>query len=229
MPKGAEPELMEKWKIQDAVETYGVRHWGKGYFGINKAGHVTVHPNKQPEQVHRPQGAGRSAAGPRHPAADPAPLHRHPPPPRRRDPRRLPDRHQRVRLPGRLLLRLPDQGQPAAARRRGDPRLRQAVPLRPGSRLQAGAAGRAGPDQRPGHADHLQRLQGRRVHQDDHAGPQDRQADHPRGREVHRAGSDRPLRRGAERPAGASASASSWRRAAPAAGSTAPASAPSSA
>jgi arginine decarboxylase len=43
-------ELMEKWKTQDALETYGVRHWGKGYFGINKAGHVTVHPNKLPEQ-----------------------------------------------------------------------------------------------------------------------------------------------------------------------------------
>src|SRR5579872_2758885 len=50
MPKGAEPELMEKWKIADAVETYGVRNWGKGYFGINKLGHVTIQPNKQPEQ-----------------------------------------------------------------------------------------------------------------------------------------------------------------------------------
>jgi arginine decarboxylase len=47
MPKGAEPELMEKWKIQDAVETYGVRNWGKGYFTINKAGHVQVHPTKR--------------------------------------------------------------------------------------------------------------------------------------------------------------------------------------
>jgi arginine decarboxylase len=44
-------ELMEKWKIHDALETYGVRHWGKGYFGINKAGHVTVHPNKRPDQA----------------------------------------------------------------------------------------------------------------------------------------------------------------------------------
>src|SRR5262249_47686492 len=44
-------ELMEKWKVQDAVETYGVRHWGKGYFGINQAGHVTVHPYKKPEQA----------------------------------------------------------------------------------------------------------------------------------------------------------------------------------
>ena len=50
MPKGAEPELMEKWKIQDAVETYGIRNWGKGYFGINKLGHVTVQPNKRADE-----------------------------------------------------------------------------------------------------------------------------------------------------------------------------------
>src|SRR5262249_48298310 len=50
MPKGAEPELLEKWKIADAVETYGIRNWGKGYFAINKLGHVTVQPNKSPEQ-----------------------------------------------------------------------------------------------------------------------------------------------------------------------------------
>jgi arginine decarboxylase len=43
-------ELMEKWKIADALEMYGVRHWGKGYFSINKAGHVTVHPNKRADQ-----------------------------------------------------------------------------------------------------------------------------------------------------------------------------------
>jgi arginine decarboxylase len=51
MPKAAEPELMEKWKLQDAFETYGVRLWGKGYFGINKLGHVTVMPNKRPDQA----------------------------------------------------------------------------------------------------------------------------------------------------------------------------------
>src|SRR5438105_8045160 len=44
-------ELMDKWKTQDALETYGVRHWGKGYFHINKLGHVTVHPNKNPAQA----------------------------------------------------------------------------------------------------------------------------------------------------------------------------------
>jgi arginine decarboxylase len=43
-------ELIEKWKIHDAVEAYGIRHWSKGYFSINKAGHVTVQPNKRPDQ-----------------------------------------------------------------------------------------------------------------------------------------------------------------------------------
>jgi arginine decarboxylase len=42
-------DLMEQWKVQDAVETYGVRHWGKGYFAVNARGHVTVHPDKRPE------------------------------------------------------------------------------------------------------------------------------------------------------------------------------------
>src|SRR5262245_56079000 len=39
-------ELMEKWKVQDAVDTYGVRNWGKGYFSINDKGNVVVHPTK---------------------------------------------------------------------------------------------------------------------------------------------------------------------------------------
>jgi arginine decarboxylase len=50
MPKGVAQEFMEKWKISDAMDTYRVRQWGKGYFGINKAGHVTVHPYKKPDQ-----------------------------------------------------------------------------------------------------------------------------------------------------------------------------------
>src|SRR5207302_3912153 len=49
MAKGLDHELTEKWKVQDALETYGVRHWGKGYFGVNKAGHVSVHPDKNPD------------------------------------------------------------------------------------------------------------------------------------------------------------------------------------
>src|SRR5437660_7706555 len=49
--KGGEAEFMNRWKVQDALETYGCRHWGKGYFGINKSGHVTVHPNKRPDEA----------------------------------------------------------------------------------------------------------------------------------------------------------------------------------
>jgi arginine decarboxylase len=51
MAKGGDAELMGRWKIQDALETYGCRYWGKGYFSINKAGHVTVHPNKRTDQA----------------------------------------------------------------------------------------------------------------------------------------------------------------------------------
>ena len=36
------------WSVADALDTYGVRNWGKGYFGINPKGHVTVHPDKDP-------------------------------------------------------------------------------------------------------------------------------------------------------------------------------------
>jgi arginine decarboxylase len=51
MLKAVEHELMDKWKIQDAAETYGIRHWSKGYFAINDLGHVTVHPTKRPDQA----------------------------------------------------------------------------------------------------------------------------------------------------------------------------------
>lgn len=49
MAKTVDHELTEKWKVQDASDLYNVRQWGKGYFGINKAGHVTVHPTKKSE------------------------------------------------------------------------------------------------------------------------------------------------------------------------------------
>src|SRR5436305_1261724 len=41
---------IEKWKLHDALELYGVRNWGKGYFGINKSGHVVVYPDKSHER-----------------------------------------------------------------------------------------------------------------------------------------------------------------------------------
>ena len=77
--------------------------------------------------------------------------------------------------------------------------------------------------------DHLQRLQGRRVHRDGDAGPEDRPADHPGGREVHRAGADPEVQPSAWACGRRSACASSWPAAARAAGSRRAATAPSSA
>ena len=38
----AEPST--KWTIDEAIRTYGIARWGSGYFGVNPAGHMTVHP-----------------------------------------------------------------------------------------------------------------------------------------------------------------------------------------
>ncbi len=35
------------WSIEDALETYGVRRWGEGYFSINAAGHLCVHSDPE--------------------------------------------------------------------------------------------------------------------------------------------------------------------------------------
>ncbi len=43
-------EVGQSWKLHDALETYGIRNWSKGYFGINKLGHVVVHPDKNSER-----------------------------------------------------------------------------------------------------------------------------------------------------------------------------------
>ncbi len=51
MAKVLDQQLIDTWNIQDALETYNVANWGKGYFGINAAGHVTVHPHKNPESA----------------------------------------------------------------------------------------------------------------------------------------------------------------------------------
>jgi arginine decarboxylase len=47
--RAADPDA-PTWKLHDSFETYDVKNWGKGYFGINKLGHVTVHPGKDPER-----------------------------------------------------------------------------------------------------------------------------------------------------------------------------------
>jgi len=35
---------MRGWTIKDSLELYNVPHWSEGYFGINKAGRLVVHP-----------------------------------------------------------------------------------------------------------------------------------------------------------------------------------------
>jgi arginine decarboxylase len=38
------------WTVTDAGELYEVARWGKGYFSVDPAGHVRVHPTKEPER-----------------------------------------------------------------------------------------------------------------------------------------------------------------------------------
>jgi arginine decarboxylase len=38
------PQKTQRWTIADSLETYSIRHWGAGYFGINEKGNVMVHP-----------------------------------------------------------------------------------------------------------------------------------------------------------------------------------------
>ena len=40
-------KAMKPWSIQDSAEIYNIRNWGKGYFGINPDGHVSVFPDKR--------------------------------------------------------------------------------------------------------------------------------------------------------------------------------------
>ena len=38
------------WSIEDSDETYAVRSWGSGYFGINGAGHVVCRPDRNDQR-----------------------------------------------------------------------------------------------------------------------------------------------------------------------------------
>lgn len=40
--------LHGKWSSEDSARLYGLADWGKGYFGVNDAGHLTVMPAKDP-------------------------------------------------------------------------------------------------------------------------------------------------------------------------------------
>ena len=39
------------WSVHDASELYEVSRWGHGYFSVNQAGHVEVHPTKEPARA----------------------------------------------------------------------------------------------------------------------------------------------------------------------------------
>ncbi len=40
-------KALTTWSIQECAESYSIRNWGKGYFGINADGNVCVFPDKQ--------------------------------------------------------------------------------------------------------------------------------------------------------------------------------------
>ena len=43
-------DVGRQWAVQDALDLYNVPNWSKGYFHINDQGHVTVHPEKNPDR-----------------------------------------------------------------------------------------------------------------------------------------------------------------------------------
>ena len=218
---------VRRWTATDAAELYDIARWGKGYFSVDDNGHVRVHPTKDPERwldlkqlVDRLQLRGI-------------------------------DLPILIRFAGILKHRL---GEIHAAfanaitehKYTGNyccvypikvNQQRQVVEevLRFGKPFQFGLEAGSKPEllavvamavQR--HADHLQRLQGRRVHRDGDDGPEDRPADHSGRREIHRAGIDPEDGRKRSACGRRSACASSWRRAARDAGSSRAAFAPSS-
>jgi len=40
-------ESLERWTIEDAVDLYGIRNWGAGYFDISPNGDVTYSPDRK--------------------------------------------------------------------------------------------------------------------------------------------------------------------------------------
>jgi arginine decarboxylase len=51
--KGDTPSMQQplaRWSIADSRELYEIDRWGQGFFGINAAGNVCVHPNKDPNR-----------------------------------------------------------------------------------------------------------------------------------------------------------------------------------
>ena len=210
---------VRRWSATDAAELYDVARWGKGYFSVGDE-RARAGPSRQgPRAVDRPEGAGRPAAAARHRPADPDPLRRHPQASAgARSTRRLPSAIAEHDYQGSYCCVYPIKVNQQRQVVEEVLRFGKPYQLRPGGGQQAGTAGRGGHD-RQRHADHLQRLQGRRVHRDGDAGPEDRPQDHSGRREVHRAGADPASTPRSSACGRRSACASSWRPAARDAGS----------
>ncbi|HKI97943.1 MAG TPA: biosynthetic arginine decarboxylase [bacterium] len=41
---------MQRWSTADALDLYAIQGWGRGYFGINDAGHMVAYPRRDPAQ-----------------------------------------------------------------------------------------------------------------------------------------------------------------------------------
>jgi len=39
------------WKIEDAIELYGIDRWGSGFFSFNRNGNLVVKPTKNEAQA----------------------------------------------------------------------------------------------------------------------------------------------------------------------------------
>ena len=44
------PATNGNWSVEDSLELYQIPAWGKGYFGVNGAGHMVVRPDTTPER-----------------------------------------------------------------------------------------------------------------------------------------------------------------------------------
>ena len=112
-------DVGDAWTTVDATEMYEIARWGQGYFSIGDNGHVKIHPTKEAGPVDRSEAAGRSSAASRHQPSDADSLSRHPAAPPERHSRRVSGGHHPARIHRQIHLRLSDQGEPAAAGRRG--------------------------------------------------------------------------------------------------------------
>ncbi|HZM62242.1 MAG TPA: biosynthetic arginine decarboxylase [Vicinamibacterales bacterium] len=51
LPITATTSTTRAWSVHEASELYEVARWGKGYFSVNDAGHMQVHPTKDPARA----------------------------------------------------------------------------------------------------------------------------------------------------------------------------------